>query len=199
VQWLNQEAQQTVGGGTMEMTSQIAQRFALLSLEFSALDLEQMVQAQDAQDTTTTGSGFFGDVRQAPANDTIMNAEFYVHACNWTGVECSDDGNVVKLQWGFRDFTGSIPPEIGILSTITYLDLSHNKLTSTIPEELYQLSNLEELFLYHNYLSGTLSTRIGQLDKITRLNLSHNQLTGPVPNELKSDAGSVNGVRPLSK
>lgn len=223
VEWLNQEAQQSIGGGTMDMTSHVAQRFALLTLEFSAMNLD--VPTMDATDGDTAvilGSGnttkinyannattnsstsksvtFLGGVRQVPIPTTGMwNSQFFVHQCNWSGVECNQDNHVTKLRWDYREYTGTIPAEIRILSNLTHLDLSNNYLEGTIPEELFYLTNLEQLRLFKNFLTGTISTRIGDLDKITHFHLSHNELTGTIPMELKSDGGSENGIRPLSK
>jgi Leucine rich repeat len=212
VEWLNQEAQQTVGGGTMEMTSDVAQRFALLAVEFSVMNVDWTTTEEDpavvlgsgnttvdATDAANSSTTFFSAVRQATIPTGIWNSQHFVHQCDWTGVECNEDNHVTTLRWDYRDYTGTIPPEISILTNLTHLDLSNNYLKGTIPEELYYLTNLEKLYLFKNFLTGTISTRIGDLDKITHLQLSHNELSGSIPTQLKSDSGSENGVRPLGK
>ncbi|KAG7359071.1 two component regulator [Nitzschia inconspicua] len=210
VEWLNQEAQQTIRGGTMDMTSDVAQRFALLTLEFSAASaVEQGSGAMMASGSassnllnTTNSSessepGASVSVRQVILPTGIRNSQFFVHQCNWTGIQCNDDNHVTQLRWDYRDYRGTIPTEIRLLSNLKLLDLSNNFLESTIPEELYSLTNLEQLYLFKNYLTGTISTRIGRLSKIKHIHLSHNELTGPIPTELKSDGSSENGIRPL--
>ena len=46
-----------------------------------------------------------------------------------------------------NQLTGEIPPELGGLSNLTYLDLPGNQLTGEIPPELGGLSNLTGWFL----------------------------------------------------
>ena len=41
--------------------------------------------------------------------------------------------------------SGTIPTDLGLLSELTYLDLSYNDLTGTIPTELGLLSELMSL------------------------------------------------------
>ena len=38
--------------------------------------------------------------------------------------------------------TGTIPSEIGLLTSLTTLDLEYNKLTGTVPSEIESLGNL---------------------------------------------------------
>jgi Leucine-rich repeat (LRR) protein len=128
----------------------------------------------------------------------MRSSEFSVPQCEWTGIVCNEDNQVTQIRWEHRDYTGTIPTEIRILSTLTHLDLSNNHLEGPIPEDLYRLTDLEKLYLFKNALTGTISTRIGDLDKITHFHVSHNYLTGPIPEELKSDSGAEDGIRPLS-
>jgi hypothetical protein len=57
VEWLNQEARQTqtTRVGNIEETNNVAQRFALLSLEFSVVNLTLSVTQE--QDSTTFSGG----------------------------------------------------------------------------------------------------------------------------------------------
>jgi hypothetical protein len=189
VEWLNLESQRLIGGGQMDMSPKLAQRFALLTLEFTAMDIASQQQEstqdtapevledgvnitdEDANTTTpdTDSSGFFGSALTRQSNLPItMDSQFLVPECNWTGIECNEDGYVKTVKWPYRDYRGAIPQEIRILSNLTHLDLSNNYLKSRIPEEVYYLTNLERLYLFKNFFTGTISTRIGDLDKITR-------------------------------
>jgi hypothetical protein len=129
---------------------------------------------------------------------------FLVDECDWPGIECVPADNttatktiVTKIRWDYKNLDGTISPTIALLKNLVQLDMSNNNLQGTIPESLYELTDLEELTLFKNELVGTLSTMIGKLDKLTRLHLSHNKFTGALPNELKSDGGSEEGIRPI--
>jgi len=68
----------------------------------------------------------------------------------------------------------SLPPEIGQLQDLIWLNLSNNKL-SNLPPEIGKLQNLTSLDLSKNRLTR-LPSEIGQLQNLTSLNLSNNQL-----------------------
>ena len=79
---------------------------------------------------------------------------------------------------------GTIPPEIGNLKALTYLDLGGNRLSGTIPTQLAQLSRLTTLRLYLNRLTGNIPTQLARLTKLTSLYLNYNRLTGTIPTQL---------------
>ena len=64
--------------------------------------------------------------------------------------------NVPQRNYADGDYelSGEIPPWLGSLSKLTYLDLSFNKLSGEIPAELGSLSKLNSLGLSYNDLSG---------------------------------------------
>jgi len=83
-----------------------------------------------------------------------------------------------------NQLTGEIPPEIGNLIDLTYLNLRSNQLTGEIPEEIENLTNLTYLGLYSNQLTGEIPPEIGNLTNLTYLGLYSNQLTGEIPPEI---------------
>ena len=97
-------------------------------------------------------------------------------------------GGLSNLQWldlGANQLTGEIPPELGGLSNLAELFLADNGLTGEIPPELGGLSNLAELFLDGNQLTGEIPPELGGLSNLQRLYLSDNRLTGCVPPRLR--------------
>ena len=81
----------------------------------------------------------------------------------------------------FNMLTGPIPPELGSLTNLVFLDLGFNELSGPIPRELGSLVNLESLFLPDNRLSGQIPLELANLAKLEKLYLNKNTLTGPIP------------------
>lgn len=87
----------------------------------------------------------------------------YIPLCDWEDVQCNnnDEDNdsspssttrsiiVTELDLQSRNLYGTIPDELGLLTGLTALRLSLNRLEGTIPEVLYdQLPNLGT-YIYH--------------------------------------------------
>ena len=102
---------------------------------------------------------------------------------SWFGVILSD-GRVRMLALHYNQLTGSIPAELGNLSSLHHLVLGDNQLTGPIPAELGNLANLRRLQLRNNQLTGSIPAELGDLASLTLLDLSNNQLTGSIPTEL---------------
>ncbi len=102
----------------------------------------------------------------------------YEIASQW--IEKAKRTQVFELDLKFIELD-TIPPEIGQLNNLVFLEASVNALTD-LPAELGQLSNLYNLDLYYNKLS-ILPAEIGQLSDLQKLNLGSNQLT-QLPPEL---------------
>ena len=97
--------------------------------------------------------------------------------------------NTDTLNFGFfNQLTGEIPPEIGYLINLKYLNLYNNYITGEIPPEIGNLTNLRYLSLGsnqgNNQLTGEIPPEIGNLTNLTSLLLGNNQLTGEIPPEI---------------
>ena len=114
---------------------------------------------------------------------------------DWYGVETDGDGRVVRLdlvgRWDSETQTyvphglsGPIPPDVGSLANLTWLDLAGNELTGVIPPELGNLGNLTSLNLRANSLTGPIPPELGSLANLTGLYLAGNEFYGPIPPEL---------------
>ena len=83
-------------------------------------------------------------------------------------------------DWG--NLFGNIPSTLGLLTTLTSLELSDTKLSSEIPSELGLLTNLTSLILSSNDLIGTVPEEIGDLKSLTTLDIKDNpNLDASVP------------------
>ena len=103
--------------------------------------------------------------------------------CDWAGVTCTS-GTVTGIKLNSHKLTGSIPAELGNLTSLEELDLTGNTLTGSIPEWLGNLSSLAHVGLGSNRLSGSIPTELGNLSSLVFLSLDNNVLTGSIPTEL---------------
>ncbi len=103
--------------------------------------------------------------------------------CSWFGVSCSD-GHVVRLVLGGNQLAGTLPAELGNLTSLTELSLGNNQLTGTLPQAMTGMTALQHLYLWGNQFSGPLPAWLSELDTLKALSLSANQFSGPIPAEL---------------
>ena len=102
----------------------------------------------------------------------------------WHGVTTDADGRVTELSLSRNGLEGAIPPHLGDLTNLEFLDLDGNYLVGHIPSELGGLANLDTLHLSDNHLTGQIPGELGNLSALTQLHLYRNELSGPVPASL---------------
>jgi hypothetical protein len=85
---------------------------------------------------------------------------------------------------GSNQLTGEIPPEIGNLTKLTFLDLGINQLSGDIPLEFYNLKKLRDVWLHMNDLTGEIDPQIGGLTDLIQFYVDGNKLTGIIPTEI---------------
>ena len=102
----------------------------------------------------------------------------------WHGVTTDDYDRVVELNLSQNQLSGTLPPEIGQLTTLVNLDVYGNQLQGEIPPEIGKLDNLTHLALWANQFRGSIPAEMGDMASLEWAALGINELTGPIPAEL---------------
>ncbi|GKZ00872.1 hypothetical protein MPSEU_001038900 [Mayamaea pseudoterrestris] len=91
---------------------------------------------------------------------------------------CNSDGRITKLSLSGNSLQGSLPPEIGMLTSLELLDLSFNELAGTLPLQIGYLTNLEYVLLHSNKFIGDIPDSWANLTKMQLLRVDDNDLSG---------------------
>ena len=103
---------------------------------------------------------------------------------DWHGVTADIYEQVIELHLSDSRLRGTIPPALGYLGKLRWLDLSDNQLHGTIPPALGNAASLRGLDLGGNQLRGGIPPLLGRLTDLEHLDLQGNRLSGPVPHVL---------------
>lgn len=101
----------------------------------------------------------------------------------WTGVTCVST-NITSISLPTNNLTGTLPTELGNLTSLTTLNLSGNSISGPIPPQIGRLTSLTTLNLSNNQLDGVIPMTIGNNTNLSVLNLSLNQLDGQIPSSI---------------
>ncbi|GFY84498.1 leucine-rich repeat protein kinase family protein [Actinidia rufa] len=77
-------------------------------------------------------------------------------------------------------------PSLGNCKNLLSLSLAQNKLSGSIPPLVIGLSSLSDLYFSKNYLTGSLPLEVGLLKNLGYLNVSENKLSSEIPGTLGS-------------
>lgn len=104
--------------------------------------------------------------------------------------------------------SGSIPPSIGNVSSLTSILLDQNKLSGLIPETVSHITNLLKLDLSFNTLSGTFPLSLYNMSSLQYFSVARNGLVGQIPSHigyslpnlqfLIMESNRLNGLIPTS-
>ncbi|CAJ1954627.1 unnamed protein product [Cylindrotheca closterium] len=96
--------------------------------------------------------------------------------------------SLVNLEWLYMEdnqFTGPLD-WLNSLDSLSYLDVSKNKLTGDLPSNLFDHPNLSIMDLHGNEFTGKLPTVTKQNGELQLFSVHSNDLTGTIPIELQS-------------
>jgi len=106
--------------------------------------------------------------------DFLKNGSFKNMFAMWL------DGNYIA---------GTIPTEVGLLTSLASFSVANTTLRGTIPAEFGNLSGLRRLWLFGNDLTGEIPEALNKLDSLEVVELHGNRLYGDMPD------GVCNAVR----
>eukprot|EP00249_Psilotum_nudum_P016634 c25920_g2_i1 orf=870-2858(+) len=106
-----------------------------------------------------------------------------VNACQWEGIQCSEDTvRVISVRLPGAGLFGSIPKgSLGNLSELQALSLRSNKLSGNFPSDLAGCTSLAKLYLENNQFSGPLPSDFSIWPLLSRIDLSQNKFNGSIP------------------
>jgi hypothetical protein len=111
----------------------------------------------------------------------------------WFGITVTSE-HVTRIMLPSNNLNGTLPSELGDLTSLTHLYLNNNQLTGAIPAQLGNLSSLQYLYLHYNQLNGSIPGENNNLSNLRSLKLNNNQFTGSIPPGL----GDINQLRTLN-
>ena len=108
------------------------------------------------------------------------------HECDWsTTIVCEYGDFETRVVTGFNaahnNLQGTIPFEIGLLSSSQSFRIPKNNVGGTIPSTIGRMSALSVLDCSSNQLDGTIPSTIGGATNLILLDLSKNKLTSTIP------------------
>ncbi|MCB9308938.1 MAG: T9SS type A sorting domain-containing protein [Lewinellaceae bacterium] len=115
------------------------------------------------------------------------NNEGWTDSCNpceWFGVNCDANDNVIGLELSDNNLDGEIPEIFDQLPYLNVLHLNSNNLIGIIPGTICDLTNIESIWLHQNQLHGVIPPCIGYLNDLSQISLAENNLSGSIPGEL---------------
>lgn len=160
-----------VAKGAPDANWRLIQRYALLVLWFNNGPWSES-KSQSGEDSATTSSGWLTRSDE----------------CAWSGVTCNNEGRLVALDLEFRELTGTIPKDFGLLVDCVEVNLSGTDLEGLIADTMSMfdpLVSLKSLVLSLTKFKGPLPTNLTHWSSLRLLDLSQNwALSGMIPDSL---------------
>jgi len=116
------------------------------------------------------------------SHDTCEWFEVFPGSLGQVGVLCNDSTRQISgLSFISNKLEGTLPREIGYLTTINYLESIGNALEGTLPSELGKLTGLETLVMAGGSFGGPLPAWLSGMPNLEFVYLSNNNFSGTIP------------------
>jgi hypothetical protein len=125
---------------------------------------------------------FSSDPRYEPDSMTWLAHD--ASECEWYGCSCTDQDVVREIVVRGMGLLGTMPREVGLLSSLEAVDTGNNSIGGPMPTEIGALTRLTDLRMDHTQLSRPLPTEVARLHMLTTLLLDSTQFEGTIPSEL---------------
>ncbi len=114
-----------------------------------------------------------------------------LHECDWSsGIFCQYDLSEERVVTGFdatrNNLQGSVPDEIGLLTSSESFRIPKNTVGGTLPSTIGKMTSLSVIDCSENEIEGSIPSTIGGVSNLIQLDLSSNKLNSTIPNELYS-------------
>ncbi|XP_057797965.1 LRR receptor-like serine/threonine-protein kinase EFR [Salvia miltiorrhiza] len=162
----------------------------LLLILFSCVSLSAAHNITQIKSDEYILLAFKSHITLDPSNILKNNWTSGTSFCTWIGVTCdSRRSRVTKLNISDMGLEGSIPQEIGNLSSLAYLDMSGNSFHGRLPKDICSHNNLQRLKLLDlssNKLQGDIPSSLYQCPQLESIDLSRNSFGGYVPAQISN-------------
>ena len=113
----------------------------------------------------------------------MPNGDLYL--CTELPSVCDGSFRGSRVNLNGRNVAGTLPTELGQLSTLVSFELSSNQLSGTVPSQLALLPALELAYVGNNRLSGTVPPRLLSARRLRELDLGFNNISGTCPPQVR--------------
>ncbi|KAK7349820.1 hypothetical protein VNO77_07539 [Canavalia gladiata] len=110
------------------------------------------------------------------SSDNLKSWNQSIGCCDWEGVTCDEDGQVIGLELIYESISGGLDNSSTLFSLqhLSYISLDGNNFSSAVPEAFANLKNLTALRLSHCELIGMFPRKIFQMPTLSFIDISYN-------------------------
>ncbi|KAJ6956596.1 hypothetical protein NC652_007617 [Populus alba x Populus x berolinensis] len=101
-------------------------------------------------------------------------------------------GKLQRLELANNSLTGQIPIDLAFSSSLSFIDISRNRLRSSLPSTVLSIQNLQTFMASNNNLEGEIPDQFQDRPSLSALDLSSNHFSGSIPASIASCEKLVN-------